>query len=800
VAAPVASGAGLWSCLRQGNFRRLLLCGVVAVLPSLAYAAEAAAPQPSGATPATATPKRLPSGPEQRQAKMTSRWVMSLAMGRDGSGWVGTEDDGVWRYDPSVTDGKPWTRYSTQEGLGDDNGYAVACDQQGRIWVGHLNHGVSVFNGQQWKNYDVVTGPLGERVFCITVCPTDGDVWIGTDAGISRYKVKADTWQYYTRAEGLPSDQISAIAFDKAGNAYVGTQCDGLAIAKASEQYGKWRQVDGPLKPLLQHTGEGLPSALINAVLVAHDGTIYVGTPHGLGFSRDGGQSWRYLRGADWLAKAQGQYPTPKVDDAAPGALVEDYVTCLAEDEAGELWIGHWHKGGYEVWDIVNGKRVHSSERDPGKRDEGDYVRSFLLWPGAAPGKNVWVARYMDGTRPEPLPGLTQIGFTPPTAYAMAAPHWPTAATPPQVADLKTIGAHLTQSSAAANQSTEGKAQDETQNGAVAAQHGVYLGEDWVTEGDWVGRYGRQSAVLAGVNGEENAPLLNTPPHLGLYNASETIGPQHAAGDVVRHWVHWLKTDNAKTLYDPELGYRRQAEWDDHGEVYPRTQDGPNLWITVEVPAGAQRVSLYFFDKDGHDTTARYRDYLIQLKPWSEKLEDAAAAPALARARVRDFWGGVYKQFVVQGAGKYLIQVSRNGSHNTICNGVFLDRRGPSPQPYGGDYMVNMGYVVYLPPAVSTPAQTSGAVESRELQAARALWSALDEAAGDGLLATDINREHTARMLAYRAAVAQQAPAAWLGNWRWQLPLWSSEDREVFKHVMHAGWQSFEKLNGRDGS
>jgi len=34
--------------------------------------------------------------------------------------------------------------------LGDDNGYAIACDKLGRIWVGHLNHGVSVYNGKQW--------------------------------------------------------------------------------------------------------------------------------------------------------------------------------------------------------------------------------------------------------------------------------------------------------------------------------------------------------------------------------------------------------------------------------------------------------------------------------------------------------------------------------------------------------------------------------------------------------------------------------------------------------------------------
>ena len=60
--------------------------------------------------------------------------------------------------------------------LGDDDIYALACDKLGRIWVGNLNHGVSVydghaptaaevdakgsFRGRGWRNY----GSSGESV------------------------------------------------------------------------------------------------------------------------------------------------------------------------------------------------------------------------------------------------------------------------------------------------------------------------------------------------------------------------------------------------------------------------------------------------------------------------------------------------------------------------------------------------------------------------------------------------------------------------------------------------------------
>ena len=83
---------------------------------------------------------------------------MALCRDREGNLWVGTEDKGVLRCTPTGE----WTQFTTQDGLGDDNGYALCCDHLGRIWAGQLNHGVAVFNGETWKIYDVLDGPLGE--------------------------------------------------------------------------------------------------------------------------------------------------------------------------------------------------------------------------------------------------------------------------------------------------------------------------------------------------------------------------------------------------------------------------------------------------------------------------------------------------------------------------------------------------------------------------------------------------------------------------------------------------------------
>ena len=164
--------------------------------------------------------------PVLERINVRARFIVALIHdGADGV-WIGTEDEGIFHYQ---SDGKV-VQYTTKNGLGDNNGYALAIDRFGRLWVGHLNTGVSVFNGKDWKNYD--DGLIGERIFDIKVCPVGGDIWIATSGGISRHKIVSDEWEHFTREDGLLEDQVSSITFDRVGNLFAGTQCHGLAIFK----------------------------------------------------------------------------------------------------------------------------------------------------------------------------------------------------------------------------------------------------------------------------------------------------------------------------------------------------------------------------------------------------------------------------------------------------------------------------------------------------------------------------------------------------------------------------------------
>ena len=685
------------------------------------------------------------------------RHVMAIAPDARGNLWVGSEMEGVYRYETAT---RRWTQFTPNDGLGDNYAYAVAVDRMGRVWVGHLGRGVSVHNGQEWRNYEVIAGasdpaslagPLGGRIFDIAVCPTDGDVWMATSLGLARYSEARDEWSYYTRLDGLPSDQANAIAFDAEGNIYVGMQCDGLAIALAREGYKTWRPVVGPLRMPTVSRGSGLPSSMVNDVLVMRDNTLLVATTHGVAESRDYGRSFAWYRGSNWSERVRAQPGgAPAGWWEQPGAVyVEDDVACLAEGADGVLWLGYRQKG-FEAVNAKTGRRV------PLLWSEGnEFVRAIV-----AGTDGCFVGTYGGGMLRRGVPALPIFGATPPT------PRLPASARPPQITDLEALAARL-------------------RSLPPGNSPAAYLGDDWITQGDWTGRYGRQYAVLcAAVN--EPISLPGEP-----YAVQPRRGPGAVKPGVVNHIVSpWTRTDDPRALWCPNLGYRRLGEWNDHGS--PPAADGDDVWVRITVPQGMHRVSLYFANKDGREGENRNRNYQVLIRPFDQDMIRSLAAPPLAQTRVGDFWGSVYKQFLLRGPGDYFVQVRRCWSLNTIVSGVFIDKLSGPATANDARPRAFMGGVAYdRPPAPELQGADSA------LRKADELWKA-----GERLFTEDPASAALGtapRVLAYRAAQAAGAPADLLANWRWTLPLWTREDREAHNKTMLTAWEAQRKAGPAAG-
>ncbi|MGL6193829.1 MAG: two-component regulator propeller domain-containing protein, partial [Thermoguttaceae bacterium] len=470
--------------------------------------------------------------------------------------------------------------------------------------------------------------------------------------------------------------------------------------------------------------------------------------------------------------------------------LPEDYVTCIAEDAAGTIWMGTRLKG-FMAIDPQTGRRGTGDRGTMGMAD--NYVSAILPMPDGMPliglyiggvikpNKELKLQTKNNANRERKINTLAKSGFA-----ALPSP-----IKPPTIDDLKAMQSKL-----------------EKLTKPLPKIYAAYSGEDWKTQGDWIGRTFRDWAVLCAVVAPFDHPVYFT---TEFYSVHEFIGPNYREkDDAIRRWIHWIKTDNPKTLYDPWYGYRRQAEWDDHGEVYPMSMDGPDLWYLLRIRhPGTFRIGMYFFNKDGHSGMNRVRDYMLEMysAPPAGKMVDwpqykftdwpryskiaegqVSKTHPLAKSRMRDFWGGVHKQFIVTGPAYYFVKIDRNYSFNTILSSISVDRLIGEPTWHEKLGVPMLCEKTYEPPPF--PASYSSG-EGRQIGL---LWKTLDEKFG---FENGINIQQSGRVATYKAAISLGVEDEEIDklakSLKWRLNQWDVNQRREWRDAMRYAHEEFLK-------
>ncbi len=427
----------------------------------------------------------------------------------------------------------------------------------------------------------------------------------------------------------------------------------------------------------------------------------------------------------------RGGPPLPSSDKHSPYELTEDYVTALAEDGAGHLLVGH-RQWGVEMLDPATGKHVAvKAAASPAT----DFVTAFLPRPDGT----LLIGGYGSGLSQMPIIGTTSEGV-----FAQAADASPAALPlpepPPTLAELNAM---LKTVSAVVPDKNE------------FAPKVVALDDDWLTEGDWLGRYGRYWASL-------NA--MCSPNDYQWGAGWETVsyfsqtGPNAGPDESLRRWVQWLYTQDPRVLEMPPTYLdsrvkkglttpdknRRESEIDDHGEAYPQSMEGPNVYTTLRVPRGLFILSLYDVNYNGHGSGERDRDFRISIRshPGAAALDDISSfnhQPELAHERIQGFYEGVWKRFLVRGPQELMIEINRNNSCNTILPGMMLDLADETPPPYFGSVdqwaemqarleegrkrAISRGYITSFQSAVTEQEAAARLMdELSQVQAANSSW------------------------------------------------------------------------------
>lgn len=639
-------------------------------------------------------PRQLPPCPANH--------IRDILVDRKGAIWVAPENSEIYCLDPDQSYAGPWRSLKYSTGIPDTlNFTCLTEDQQGRIWVGTDNKGVGVFNGESWKIYDWKNTLPDNHISALAVSPDTGEIAIATAGGLAIYHPSTEEWLIRTRATGLTENQISSLAFDKTGNLWVAYFCGGISFSNKKSEYSTWKTTQAPWvwneqpysrQPLVP-SGMGLSSNLCNAVLAAANGSILVGTCSGLSY-KNKKNPWEFLRGKDYMDKNKGLFENEKLakkniarKSNLESLLPEDFVTSLHETPKG-YWCG-FRRQGAAFLDKEN-LRVRSRKEPDEKTLPSPWITAITSLPdgtviGGTYGKGIAILDRGLGT-------WTRKN----TAKNMPIPPFPSASITEQQDHLSS------QINAFPNNGTSRP----TKQSPI-----VFWKEDWMTRGNWCGRYGQEMAALCAANAPLESAIIyqstNTNPTYQLNTRGVTLvkekniniwglmGP-HRKNDGLRHWVHHLNDQyNPNVLYCPTDATRTEAEWDDHGEAYPYTFDGPDVCTLVQVLDANCHIDLYFFNPNGRKSPMGLRDYLIEIKKIATTqnpvfLERAFSLPemkkeltrivnekVLIRTRVNHFSGtGVYKRFLVKEPGYYLFRIVRNYSFNTILNGVFVSSQG----------------------------------------------------------------------------------------------------------------------------
>ena len=252
---------------------------------------------------------------------------------------------------------------------------AMALDEKGDTIVVFESGRVRIRRKGRWSWLPAAHAPLRNARFLRFA--RNGDLWVGTDFGITLHRGSSTRWTRWMPESTTPGMQVNALLETPEGDMWIGTR--------------EVRRSDGSSQPI-----RAVPRCVITGLILDTHGTLWVSSGASDGFPgayRYDGETWSHFGGPEGL-------PAPRVHRIAidrhgrlwflgiaeryggtePGALAYDQgrfarwgveeglpsgrVYALAEGRDGELWFGtarglsRWTEGVWTHWSHEQG--LHS--------------------------------------------------------------------------------------------------------------------------------------------------------------------------------------------------------------------------------------------------------------------------------------------------------------------------------------------------------------------------------------------------------------------------------------------------------
>jgi signal transduction histidine kinase/ligand-binding sensor domain-containing protein len=193
-------------------------------------------------------------------------------------------------------------QWSTADGLPSNRVFNVHAGRDGRLWIATAG-GLAVRTdgiirpvrppGLSWPEINSISEDRS------------GNIWVSTESGAFRLDDRPDAvgYQFFSEANGFPTRQFYTVHEDREGNMWFGTVTRGAAKLVSQD--------------ILQYyTRDGLIDNTVVALARGWNGTLYIGTPVGLGAMEPSGRFRTY------------------------SGLQHSNIWDIESDSAGILWLG----------------------------------------------------------------------------------------------------------------------------------------------------------------------------------------------------------------------------------------------------------------------------------------------------------------------------------------------------------------------------------------------------------------------------------------------------------------------------
>lgn len=214
-------------------------------------------------------------------SQLSSGSVTDLYEDEDGTIWIATWEGGLNRLDPVSGIVEVYQNESENpNSLSSNHLQKIFADTSGLIWIGTWGGGLSRFDpaSEQFLHYysrpGVANSLANNMVWA--VFEENGELWVGTVAGLDRIDRAAGIYHHYRHTaedpHSLPADLVGAIFRDDRGRLWVSTSGGNLSLYdRSNDRFINYRLT----------SDEGFDTN-INAITNAGDGRIWVGAKAGI--------------------------------------------------------------------------------------------------------------------------------------------------------------------------------------------------------------------------------------------------------------------------------------------------------------------------------------------------------------------------------------------------------------------------------------------------------------------------------------------------------------------------------------